>query len=83
MCIPRHTELYKLPVVRTAETQIRNMIGDVSCRMCQFEQGGVQALVDQQFRHYAFLASLYRAMCNGFCFAQGRRARRRHAKSDP
>jgi hypothetical protein len=58
------------------------MIGDVSCRMCQFEQGGVRAFVDQQFRHYAFFASLYRATCNGFCFAQGRRAgrpRRRNA----
>jgi hypothetical protein len=46
-----------------------------ACRMCQFEQG-VQAFVDQQFRHYAFFARLYRATCNGFCFAQGRRAGR-------
>jgi hypothetical protein len=34
--------------------------------MCQFEQGGVQAFVDQQFRRYAFFASLYRATSNGF-----------------
>jgi hypothetical protein len=29
------------------------MVGDVFCRMCQFERGGVQAFVDQQFCHYA------------------------------
>jgi hypothetical protein len=56
--IPLHTELHKLPVFKTGEAQIGNMIGDVSCGMCQFEQGGVQAFVNQQFRNYAFFASL-------------------------
>ncbi len=74
--VPLHDDLHKLPVFGTSETEVRDMIGDVSRRMCQFEQGSVQAFVDEQFRHYAFFASLYRATCNGFSFAHGRRAGR-------
>ena len=74
--ISLHNQLRKFPVFRTAETEVSNMIGDVSRHMCQFEQGCVQAFVDKHLRHYAFFAGLYRATCNGFRFAQRRRAGR-------
>ena len=63
--VPSRIGLFRIGLFRIGSVQH----GFPSREMCRH-------FVDQQFCHYAFFASLYRATCNGFCFAQGRRAGR-------
>ena len=69
--IPLHNEFHEVPVFGAAEAQIGDMIGSVPRRMCKFEQGYVQAFVNEQFCHYAFVVLGYRVTRIGFCFVQG------------
>lgn len=49
--VPFQDELHKRQVPGATETRIRDVIGAVSCRMRQFEQGRVQTFVDEQSCH--------------------------------
>jgi hypothetical protein len=62
---------HQFPVFRTPQAEIVDMIGEVTRRVCQFQQRCVQALVNEKFRHYFPAALGYSATWMGFCFAHG------------
>ncbi len=72
--------LHQVPVFRTTETEIGHVVRSMSGSMRQFDQGGMQALVDEEFRWQQTLAQATarrcRVMRTGFLFAQGRCAGR-------
>lgn len=67
---------HELPVFRTAETKIVDMVGNMTCRMGDFNQGRVQAFIDQKLHCRPVMALPYRVARIGFRFAQGRTAGR-------
>ncbi len=67
---------HQLPVFRTTETEIVDMMGYVTSSMRQFNQRSVQALVDQKFHRAPERPRARRVARIGFCFAQGREAGR-------
>lgn len=67
---------YELPVFRATETEIIDMVCCVTRRVRQFNQGGMQALVDQQLHCRSATARLCRLTRISFRLAQGREAGR-------
>jgi hypothetical protein len=67
---------HELPVFRTAETEIIDMICHVARRMPYFNQRCVHAFIDQEFHRHPARARSCRVARIGFCFAHGREAGR-------
>jgi hypothetical protein len=63
---------HELPVFRAAEPEIIDMICQVTRRMRYFDQGCVQAFIDQKLHFYPARARPCRVARIGFRFAQGR-----------
>jgi hypothetical protein len=67
---------HQLPLFRTTETEIVDMMGCVTSSMRQFNQRSVQALIDQKFHRAPERPRARRVAQMGFCFAHGREAGR-------
>ena len=67
---------HQLPVFRTTETEIVDMMGYVTSSMRQFNQRSVQALIDQKFHPAPERPRARRVTRIGFCFAHEREAGR-------
>jgi hypothetical protein len=63
---------HELSVVRTTETEIIDMICHVTGLMRYFNQGCVQAFIDQELHCHSARARRWRVARIGFRFAQGR-----------
>jgi len=67
---------YQLPVLRPPETELIDVICRVTCRMRYFNQGCVQALIDQKLHRHPARTRPCRVTRIGFRLAQGREAGR-------
>jgi hypothetical protein len=67
---------HELPIFRTTQTEIVDVISYVTSRMGYFDQRRVQAFVDQKLHPYPTRARLCRVVSVGFRLAQGREAGR-------
>ena len=63
---------HELPIFRTAEPEIIDMICQVARRVRYFDQGCVQAFIDQKLHCHPARARPCRVARIGFRFAQGR-----------
>src|SRR5260370_37357310 len=67
---------YHLPSFHPPETEIIDVICDVTRRMRYFNQGCVQAFIDQELHCHPARTRPYRVTRSGFRLAQGREAGR-------
>jgi len=68
--------IHQLPVSCAPKRKMGHMVRCMTGGMRHLDQGGVQALVDEEFRHVQATARRCRVVRTGFFFAQGRCAGR-------